>query len=270
MSKRDNQPDWDKIAEKFDLWLPHIAPVGDELISALSAQAGDEILDLASGTGEPALTLASRFGDKIQISGVDSAEGMIKVAQKKAAEQNLSNLSFQCMPAEQLSFGDNSYDKALCRFGVMLFEDPQQGLKEIYRVLKPGGRLVLAVWNTPETMPTLKWAYESMKNLLPEDLYPPLLKVTSLSGIGKLDQLLEAAGFSEYTIETKVFDYQFDSFSAYWDVIEASDIMKMQFDAISANEKLVVRDEISQFAQAFIKDNRLVIPHEYLLACCNK
>ena len=132
-NSQSNQPDWDKIAEKFDLWLPQIKPVGDTLLAALEAKKGDHIIDLASGTGEPALTLAQQLND-VDIIGVDAAEGMVQVARSKVQKLGLSNIQFQCMPAESLTFADNTFDKALCRFGVMLFEDPLQGLREIRRV----------------------------------------------------------------------------------------------------------------------------------------
>src|SRR4030067_605673 len=110
MSATNNQPDWDKIAEKFDLWLPHIAPVGETLLAALDAQPGERILDLASGTGEPALTLARRLKGHTNILGVDAADGTVRVAQAKVARDRLPGISFQCRPAEKLAFGDNSFD----------------------------------------------------------------------------------------------------------------------------------------------------------------
>ena len=130
MNTKDNQPDWDKIAEKFDYLLPQIAPVGEALLEALNARPGDKILDIASGTGEPALTLARRQ-PHVQITGVDAADGMARAAQKKVVVERLSNISFTTMPAEQLVFGDGEFDKVLCRFGVMLFQDPLKGCSEL-------------------------------------------------------------------------------------------------------------------------------------------
>jgi len=270
MGKQDNQPDWDKIAEKFDIWLPQLAPVGDELLATLGAQAGEKILDVASGTGEPALTLARRSGGRVVITGVDAAEGMAKVAQQKVEKERLTNIHFETMPAEQLRFPDESFDRILCRFGVMLFEDPLKGLKEMHRALKYGGRFALAVWSTPETMLTLYWTYEVFKNRVPEDYYPPLAKVTSLGAPGALEEFLVEAGFNDFKVERKTFHYEFSSFDAYWDTMEASDILKMQYDALPDDQRHGIRDEIGRFARDFIKDGRLIIPHEYLLVSGNK
>ena len=270
MSAKDNQPDWNKIAEKFDIWLPQLAPVGEALLEALDAQPGDHIIDMGSGTGEPALTLARRLNGHIQITGIDAAEGMVKVAQNKVANERLPGINFSTMPAKKINFNNNHFDRALCRFGVMLFEDPLQGLKEMRRVLKPGGYFALAVWSTPETMRTMYWSYEVFRHRIDEDYHPPLAKVTSLGAPGIVENLLREAGFTEFTVVPKTFHYQFESFNAYWDAVEASDILKMQYDALPEDQRNGIRDEVGRFARDFIQDGNLVIPHEYLLVTGNK
>jgi len=270
MSASENQPDWGKMAEKFDMWLPQIAPVGEALIKQLQAKPGDKILDLASGTGEPALTLARQMAGEIDVIGVDAAEGMVRVANNKIKDLGLGNIRFETMPAEQLGFEDNSFDRVLCRFGVMLFQDSLQGLKEMYRVLKPGGHFALAVWSTPETMPTMHWSYQVMAPRLPEELHPPVAKVTSLGGPGVLEDLLYKAGFSNFEIETRTFKYEFASFDEYWDKVEASDILKMQYDALPDEARSEIRDEVGRMARDFVVDGRLVVPHDYQLAWGDK
>lgn len=269
MSARNNQPDWDKIAEKFDIFLPQIAPVGEALLEVLAVRPGDKVLDLASGTGEPALTLARRQ-PHAKITGIDAADGMVRVAQKKVAAEGLQNIAFRTMPAEQLVFADNDFDKVLCRFGVMLFEDPLKGCLEMHRVLKPGGRFALAVWSTPETMTTMNWAMRVFKDRVPQDCQPPLAKATSLGQPGVLNELLGRAGFANFNVTPHRLDYQYASFEEYWSSMEVSDILKQQFDALPAGERNTVRDEIARFARDFHTDHGLVIPHEYLLAVGNK
>lgn len=269
MSHKGNQPDWDRIAEKFDIFLPQIAPVGEALLQALAVAPGDRVLDLASGTGEPALTLARRQPHAV-ITGIDAAEGMVRVAQKKVAAERLPNVSFQHMPAEHLAFADASFDKVLCRFGVMLFEDPLEGCREIHRVLKPGGAFAFAVWSTPETMTTMSWAARAFQDRVPEEYQPPLKKATSLGGPGVLDDLLRSAGFAHFGVTPHRFDYQYESFEAYWSAMEASEILRQQFNAMPVAEQDGIRDEIARFARDFQADHGLVIPHEYLLAVGRK
>ncbi len=269
MSNKGNQPDWDKIAEKFDVFLPQIAPVGEELLRALAVAPGDKVLDLASGTGEPALTLARRQPHAV-ITGIDAAEGMVRVAQKKVAAERLPNISFRTMPAERLDFADASFDKALCRFGVMLFEDPLKGCREIHRVLKPGGAFAFAVLGTPESMTTMSWAARAFKGRVPEEHQPPLEKVTSLGRPGVLDGMLKSAGFAQFSVTPHRFDYQYESFEAYWSAMEASEILRQQFNAMPVAEQANVRDEIARFARDFQTDHGLVIPHEFLLAVGHK
>jgi len=270
MGAQNNQPDWGKMAEKFDIWLPQLASVGSDLLNALDAQNGDKILDLGSGTGEPALTLARDMKGEVDILGIDAAEGMVKVANKKVAEANLAGITFQTMPAEKLSFADNTFDRVLCRFGIMLFENPLQGLKEIHRVLKPGGRFAFAVWSTDETMLTLKWSHAVFKNRIDEEFHPPLAKVTSLGPPGVMEDLLKKAKYEQFSIEPITFYYEFPSFDAYWNAIESSDLLKMQYDALPSDQRHTIRDEVGQFARDFIVDGSLRIPHEYLLISGNK
>jgi len=262
----DNQPDWGAIAEKFDLWLPHIAPVGERLLQALDAREGESLIDLGSGTGEPALTLARRLGGRADITGIDSAAPMVAVASEKVAREGLANVRFRTMRAEDLDFPDDCFDRALSRFGVMLFDDPLRGVKEMRRVLRPDGRFAIAVWSTPETMTTLYWSYQVFENRIPPELAPPLSKVTSLGGAGVLDELLHLAGFRQFRISTHTFHYQFASFDDYWDIVEASDILKQQYDALPEEDRRTIRDEVALFARDFQGEHGLAIPHDYLIA----
>lgn len=259
-----SQPDWDAIAGKFDVFLPQLAPVAKVLLDALAVRPGERVIDLASGTGEPALTLARRVPG-VHVTGTDAAEGMVRAARRKAAAEGLE-VSFEVMPAEHLEFPDASFDKALCRFGVMLFEDPLAGLSEIRRVLRPGGAFAFAVWSRPEMFTTMHWSVRALSGRVPDDLMPPVGKITALGRPGVLDDLLEEAGFRTFELTRRTFEYRFDSFEDYWDMVEASDILRQQWDALSESDRRVVRDEIAAFARDFQTPGGLVVPHEYLLA----
>lgn len=264
------QPDWNLIAEKFDLWLPYIAPVGDQLLSRLGATPNEHILDVACGTGEPALTLARRLGDQCEIVCVDAAEGMVRAAKAKADKQKLSGIRFDTMPAEELDFPDNYFDRVMCRFGVMLFEDPIAGLAEMWRVLRPGGSFSLAVWGEPEAQSSFGMIAEVFDPLLPDDKKTPFSKITSMGLPGALDAALQAAGFGVSTITRHELHYTMESFEEYWSLLEESAILKTQLDALSSSQRSTVRDEIAHMAKTYHKEGKLVLPHIYLLVSGTK
>ena len=266
MAVNENQPDWGQMAEKFDLWLPQIEPVGNAMLNALAARAGDSILDVASGTGEPALTLARRLKGDAEIIGVDAAQGMVDAAMAKVEREAIQGIHFESMPAENLKFDEKTFHKVMCRFGVMLFDNPAKGLREMQRVLKVGGRMVIAVWSAPEKMPTLRWSYEIFKDRLPPDNQPPLEAATSLGDPELLEKMVTDAGFHGVSVMSKRFDYQFETFDDYWDLLDASEILKRQLDALPNVDKTQLKNEVWQFAEEFMCADGLVIPHEYLIA----
>src|SRR5579884_2539725 len=108
---RSNTIDWNKMSKKFDRWLPYIQPVTEALIASADLSEGQEILDVAAGTGEPSLTIARRFGSSIHITAVDGAEAMVAVANEKRRREQLSGVTFQQMQAESLTFPTNHFDR---------------------------------------------------------------------------------------------------------------------------------------------------------------
>jgi len=258
--------DWNRIAEKFDLLLPYIAPVGDALIERLHMHPHDRVLDVACGTGEPALTLARRYGDEVDVMAVDQAEGMVRAARAKAEREALRGIAFRTMPAEELAFGDATFDRVVSRFGLMLFQDPARALAEFWRVLKPGGRFALAVWGEPDQMSSLRITVEALEPHLPEGVGTPLLQVTSMGAPGIIEAALEAAGFTGFEVSRHQLDYTFDSFEAYWRLVGDSAILATQLDALGPGLRDTVRNEVAALAAAYHKGGRLVLPHTYLIA----
>lgn len=112
----------------------------------------DRILDVGTGTGIVALN-AARKAAKGQVIGVDLSEGMLATARQNAAQTNAGrNVEFRRMDAEALEFGDRSFDVVLSLFALLHFPDPSAAVKQMFRVLRPGGRLVLAVGSRPDLL----------------------------------------------------------------------------------------------------------------------
>src|SRR5215203_4034368 len=151
---RDQQREsWNKFSpgwKKWDeLFMDFLKPVGNEIIRLIHSKKNQIILDVASGTGEPGLTIASML-DSGKVVITDLAEDMLGIARENAMQRGIKNYETFACDVSDLPFADNTFDAISCRFGFMFFPDMLLAAKEMVRVLKPGGRIAASVWNGPE------------------------------------------------------------------------------------------------------------------------
>lgn len=163
---------FDRIAPTYD-FLNHTLSLGMDIrwrkkaIAKVGAAPGQKILDIATGTGDVAVMLGRKYPGA-EVHGIDISSNMLKRARAKAARYDLSgHVEFSQQDSENLLFADNSYDKATVAFGVRNFEDLQAGLREIYRVLKPGGRFVVLEFTKPGRFPFRQVFALYFKHILP-------------------------------------------------------------------------------------------------------
>lgn len=139
-------PGWKKWD---DLTMDFLKPMADEIIRLIKPGDTDVVLDVASGTGEPGLTIATMLrGGKVVAT--DLAEGMLEVAHENATRRGIKNFEIVACDVCELPFPDNSFDAISCRLGFMFFPDMLLAANEMVRVLKSGGRIAATVWNGPE------------------------------------------------------------------------------------------------------------------------
>lgn len=268
---QENTVDWDEMAAVFDRWLPYIQPVAEALIDMASIAEGHHILDVAAGTGEPALTLARRHGHQdISVIGVDGAEAMVARANTKARQAGLSCLAFQHMKAEALDFENARFDRVISRFGVMLFDDPARGLDEMRRVLKHGGKMALAVWGEFQNITSLHLVWDILTTAMPEDKRPPLPRIGSLGVPGVLDTLLEEAGFENFEITPFNVTYRFDDFESYWKISTEAGLLKDPLDTFTPSEQDALKQKVKTRTKTHCEDGVLVFQNEALLALAVK
>jgi ubiquinone/menaquinone biosynthesis C-methylase UbiE len=138
---------WDLASEAYEpLWSAQLAPA-QALTLVLSAPApGACVLDVACGTGLVSLLAASAVGEAGSVLGVDLSQGMVDAAAARAQARGVRNARFERMDAEELQLPDAGFDAALCALGLMYVPEPEAALRELRRVLRPGGRVGLAVW----------------------------------------------------------------------------------------------------------------------------
>jgi len=133
---------WDDFTMRF------LRAQGEQIVAHLDLKPEDRVLDIAAGTGEPGLTIAS-IVHQGSVTAVDLSDGMLQIAQEKAETKGIYNFHTQVADACELPFEDASFDAVSCRLGFMFFPDMQLAASEMRRVLKPGGRIVTTVWGGP-------------------------------------------------------------------------------------------------------------------------
>lgn len=157
MAKKENiRTMFDNIAESYDS-LNHIMSLNVDKIwrarairKVISTTRPQKIMDLACGTGDFSIAIAKRMAERSHVTGVDLSEGMLAVMKTKVKEAYLQNrISIEQGEGELLRFADNSFDVVTIAFGIRNFEDREQGLREVLRVLKPGGKICILELSEP-------------------------------------------------------------------------------------------------------------------------
>jgi ubiquinone/menaquinone biosynthesis C-methylase UbiE len=189
------------IPENYDRYLGPMLfePYASDLVERVNVAEGGSLLEVACGTGIVTRRLRDRLPPTTKIVATDLNEAMINfAAQKFTAAENI-----QWKPADALAlpFSDESFDAAVCQFGLMFFPDKQQAVAEIYRVLKPGGQFIVSVWDDIERVDLANAAHQIIKKFFPVNP-PDFYDVPfSFHDPAKLRSLLSGAGFREIEID---------------------------------------------------------------------
>jgi SAM-dependent methyltransferase len=208
-TKREAEPSWGSqfrlvASEKWKAKSAAMGtPVTEALVDYAAPAVGMQVLDVASGTGEPAITLASRVGAPGHVTALDLSSDLLEIANKRAKTRKLKNFSTRQADAHSLPFPDNSFDLVTSRFGVMFFREAEVALREVHRVLHPGARVCLLAWG-PFDQPY----WRSMMGVVHRHVGGPLLDPGGPNPFrfaepGSLSAALNASGFVHVDEETR-------------------------------------------------------------------
>ncbi|MTI40165.1 class I SAM-dependent methyltransferase [Fulvivirga lutimaris] len=246
---RDNQRNsWNSFSGGWNKWddftMRFLKEQGQCIIDELSLKPTDKVLDIASGTGEPGLTIAATIRNGGSVIATDLSEQMLEIAEVKASAMALDNFSVEVADACELPFEDNTFDAISCRLGFMFFPDMQLAAREMMRVLKPGGVLVTTVWAEPEKNAWITTIMGALKKHLdlpaPEPQKPGLFRCAAG---GFLTSLFSELGFSGATEKTIAGIMNCDSADEYWNFM--NDVVPPVVSALK-NTSQQIQNQIKQ------------------------
>jgi SAM-dependent methyltransferase len=245
------------------------APVSHWMIDAIVPQPGERVLELAAGLGETGMLAAELVAPMGGVIISDQAEAMLGGARERAVAQGLSNVEFRVLNAEWIDLPVASIDAVLCRWGYMLMADPLAALTDTRRVLRPGGRIALAVWDSVEHNP---WARLPAQMLSERGLNTPSSPGTpgpfALGDGDRVVELLEQAGFAEIRLQTLELHRRHTSFEELWD--STLDLSRVFHDAVLGNPEPEIAEIHAALADLFMPytaaDGSLDIPGRTLVA----
>jgi SAM-dependent methyltransferase len=244
------------------------AAVAEWLIRELAPQSGQTILELAAGPGDTGFAAAPLIGEEGRLISTDFSPEMVEVGRRRGVELGLTNVDHLQMDAENLELEDHSVDGVICRFAYMLMADPAAALAETRRVLRPGGRLVLAVWRGPERNP---WVAIAGRVLVARGLAPPpdpeAPGMFTMAADERVRALLGAAGFTEIRIDDVPIVFLADDVDDYVTAVrETGGMFARAWEAASEDERLGIKEELAEAFVPFEADGGYELPGLALVA----
>ena len=241
-------PGWKKYGKDMFKWM---APVSDQLIKSAGISVGQTVLDVATGTGQPALTIAKIVGQNGKVIGVDLSPEMIEVAKEEAAYLGLTNtVDFQVVKDESLSmFSDNAFDSVVCRNGLMFMPDPVKALKAFLRVLKPGGKASVTVWSSPDKSPVMGAVMNVVSTHVPDMKQSSSGTPGGPFSIPSVDMLRDyflKSGFSNSNAEKiEVTVAQTDTAEQFWQAMtEVTGFLVILLSKLPDEKKLAIKNDV--------------------------
>lgn len=267
---------WEGAAAGWGRWRAiqqeAAAPVSAWMIDAIAPQPGHVVLEVAAGPGDTGFLAAELIRPGGHLICTDGAEAMLDVARARAEELGIENVEFTPMEAEWLDMGAASVDAILCRWGYMLLVDPEAGLRDARRVLRPGGRLAMACWDVAERNPFMTAGRAGLRAAgveVPEQAGEP--GPFALADPAALRGLLEDTGFTEIEVDAVDIVTRAASLDEAFEMqVGLSPTLGRLLPRLSPAEHTRVRDGMDEALVPYVQDDGSVaVPGRTLVAAAS-
>ena len=246
----------------------------EQLLAAAAARPGERVLDIGCGTGVTTVPYAQAIGSAGHVTGADISRPMLDAARRRVDEAGLTNVEFILADAQVHGFAPDAYDLLTSRLGVMFFADPASAFRNLIRALRPGGRLVMAVWATIDENPHWKIPLDiAVRRLGPPAPKPP--HAPGPHAFGDRDYLrgiLDKAGFTAIAIDARPFHVRVDTPLAAAEHATQSQIVQRVLDekeAGAAARDAVLTDVEAAFAP-YVTSDGVRLPATFLLVTARR
>jgi SAM-dependent methyltransferase len=203
---------WNLVAAGYDEeFFGQVPGFVDEAIATLALSPGQSVLDVATGPGTAAVRLARHAG---RVVAIDFAESMLERLRGHLTREGITNVELRAMDGQALEFGEASFDAAVSMFGIFLFADRSRALRELHRVVRPGGRVVSTSWATFDKNTALGSGIEALRAALPDLPRPAGPLPTQNPDLCASEFIV--AGFRDVSARIVEFPVQCASAAAYW------------------------------------------------------
>jgi SAM-dependent methyltransferase len=272
--RADSAEAWERAASGWGKRADRVRefgmPVSAWMIEHANLQPGQRVLELAAGPGDTGFLASELIKPGGTLVTSDVAEAMLDVARGRAEAQGIDNVEFKQLQLEWIDLDTATVDVALCRWGIMLVADPEAAVREIRRVLKPGGTVAVAVWDEAAKNP---WAtipgraMIELGNSEPPDPDAPGMFV--LAAPGRLAELLQVSGFVEPTVESVEVERNYDTLESYLsETLDLSGNFSRALAELTDEERERVRERIAALAAPYTgQDGSVRLTGRSLVAC---
>ena len=234
---------------------------------------GHWVLDIASGTGEPAIPAARKVGQAGKVIGTDYVDEMLSFAREKATKEGLDNIEFQYVDGEELDFKPSTFDAVTIRWGLMFMLDPGACLRRARGVLKRGGRLVVTCWASPERNPFVSLMVTTLRNYTELPAPPPEAPgIFAFADDERLRGVFASSGFKNIAIEEMELDVvEVENGQAYWELMRdlAGPIMTLVKELDKPTRNAFV-NELTARADALKRDGTIKMQGTTWMASASK